>query len=478
MRRIIRFSKSRILGILGVFGILANCQVSFAQWEFDVTVDLGIVYTDNLRLAADGLEESEVVYVVSPTFTLSNEGDRLDADIRYRPEAFFYSDAPESDAVFHTADVSLTATLLRDALFVYVSGARFQTTGSPEAGFQNTNLAISGNRVDSTILQFRPYWKQNLGFADVLAEITYTDSSYSEGELSQIGVIQDNTERRGRFSLNNHSNQEGVAWGLNYDYRRIEYDQALPFEYQTASADLGYWLNGVTRVFVMGGIETPFDSYFDPSMEDDFWETGFQYTPNQRLDIELAAGQRSYGDTYRARVSYQLRRGQTTLTYDDGAATRGDIGLNRRPILDTDNLDGLLDRPGDSDRFVRKRGEWQTTVELAKSDLSFRVFSEKRVRRTTDVGDALEDEQLGGVAFRWAWRLGVNSTVGLNADFGRREIETEDSDLRRIAIDYAFRFSQRLSMVLQAQQTEESGGVSFARDYTENQYRLNLRADL
>ena len=478
LRRQLKFGKFEVVSLLGPLAMLILFQNAFAQWEFDVVADLGIVYTDNLRLAPADMAEEDIVYTIIPTFALTKESERLTADLRYRPEAYFYDDAPESDAIYHVVDASLTSTLVRDALFVYVSGAQFQTTGSPEDGFPTSNLPITGNRVDSTKLEFRPYWEQNLGFADILAELAYRDSRYDADEELQTGFIQHNTERNGRFSLNNHSHQEGLAWGLGYDYRRVEYDQALPFEFQTASVDLGYWLNGTTRVFVSGGVETPFNSYFDPAMEDDFWEAGIQYTPNQRLDIEFAAGERSFGDTYRGRLSYELRRGRTEFTYEDGVETRGGIGSGYRPIVFSDNLDTVLDRPGESDRFIRKRGEWQTTIELAKSDISFRLFSEDREQRTADTGVPVEDERLAGAAFRWAWRLGTNSTLGLGTDFAIREVGVDDSDLTRFSFDYAFRFSQRLSVVLLLQHSEETGEASFRGDHTENQYRLNLRADL
>ena len=333
--------------------------------------------------------------------------------------------------------------------------------------------------VDSTVVEIRPYWEQSLGFAEILAEVTYIDSGFDKEIQNQNGgLIQDNIEKSALFNLNNHSNQSGVAWGIGYEYQRIEYDRAIPFEYQAASADLGYWVNGATRLFVSGGIETPFDSYFDASLEDDFWEAGFQYTPNQRLNIELAAGERSFGNTIRARASYQLRRGSTEFTYEEGATTRGALGTSRRPILETDNLDSLLDGPGLGDRFVRKHGNWISTIELAKSDISVRLFSEQRDQRTTGAGGVLDDERVVGAALRWEWRLGVNSTVGLASNIARREVGTMESDLKRFSFDYAFRFSQRLSLVFLAQHANDSGDITVAGIYTENQYRLNLRVQL
>lgn len=458
--------------------LLVGSQQALAQWDFQAVADLGAVYTDNLRIANEGMEESEIVYTISPTFTLSNPNERFETDIRYRPEAYFYSDNSDYDEVYHVVDANIRSALIRDALFLNLSGTRFQTTGTGFDALATSNLPITGNRVDSTLLEIRPSWQQDLGFAQVLAEIGFRDSRFDDANPQFSQFIQDNTQRIGRFNLNNLEDQSGIAWGVEYVNRRAEYDLALPYEYQSASANLGYWFNGTFRVFGLGGRETPFDSFLDASMDDDYWEAGFQYRPSQRFDLEIAAGRRSFGDSLRGRLVYQLRRGTTQLSYSQGAATRAGLGFDQRPIVFADNLDTFLDRPGAADRFVLERGEWMTTIGMAKSDVSLRLFSEERTQRTTDIGDPLDGERLAGAAFRWSWRRTVNSTVGFSADLALRDIGIAESDVSRFAIDYAFQLSRRMSVVLLAQRAEESGDETGFRNYVENQIRISIRAEL
>ena len=444
-------------------------------WDFSTVVDLGVIYTDNLRLAPEGLEESDYIYTIAPTFSLSTEGDRITADLRYRPEAYIFDTAPESDSIFHVVDASLTSTLVRDALFLDASATNFQTIVTPDQRIPTSNVPISGNRAESTILQARPYWQQDLGFATILAEVSYLDTRYSEVDSTQAASLQDSTERRAGFNLNNHALQRGIAWGIDYSYRRVEYEVAVPWKFQRASANLGYWANGTVRVFASGGVETAFDNPFDSSMDDSFWEAGFQYKPTQRLDLEVAAGERAYGNSYRARLNYDLRRGRTSLTYTERPSTTGGSGLGRRPLIDPDNLDDFLNRPGQSDRFISKRGQWLTTIELAKSDMSLRIFHEERFERTTATGDDVNDEEHRGAAFRWNWNLGVKSTLGFVADYSKRETEVRDATLTRFSLDYSYRFTDRLQIVAVVQRSEENARNS-DDDYVENNYRLTLRA--
>ena len=457
--------------------ILAYAPAAAQQWEFATTVDLSVVHTDNLMLAPEETAEDEVILSIAPLFALTKDGDRLSADIRYRPEAVFFDDQSDFDEIFHVVDANLTATLVRNALYFYAGALNYQSIQTPDRNIPTTNLPVTSNRLDTRILEARPYWDQNLGFANVFLEAAYVDTTYSELDNSFDDFSQDNTEKRARFELENRSNQRTLAWGLNYENRRMEYESAVPWDYERAGLDVGIWVNDALRIFVAGGQETAFDSFLEGGLDEGFWEGGLQYRPSQRLNLELAAGERSYGDSYRGEFSYELRRGVMTLEYSEQPRTLGELLFDRRPIADTDDLDDYLNRPGASDRFILKRGEWSTTLELARTDLSLRVFHERRDERTTALGEPLQDEELSGAAFRLAWRVGGRSTVGLYADYTNRQTEGTDADLVRYAIDYALRFTRRMSVVLLAQRVEEDGVLGFGVPYEENQARLTLRSE-
>lgn len=462
--------------------LLTLTPVLAATWEWDVSTDLGLIYTDNLRLQTPPFDESDTVVRIAPTIRLAADDDRIEADMRYSPEAYFYGEDSDANEVFHIVDAELTATLVRNALFLYLSGTNFQTMVSPDVPFQLSNLPITGNRVDSTILEARPYWEQNLGFADVLALVEYVDTRYDQAPTSIADSVQDNTIKRGMLDVNNYSRQQGFALGFEYAYNRVEYELATPWDYQQASVSIGYWVNGTTRIFVSGGLESSYENILDPSLKDELWEAGFQYAPNARLNLVIAAGERSFGSSIRADLSYRQRRGETTLSYSETPVSRADLARdNRRPLSETDSLNAFLDRPGESDRFVRKVGQFQTMIGLPKTDLTLRVFLERRDQRTSDLGTPLGDERLGGAALRWSWRFGSRSTLGFDTDIARREefIDTVEfeSVLTRFSADFSFQLSRRMRLILLAQRTEEDSDDGSARNYTENQYRLTLRTE-
>ena len=207
-------------------------------------------------------------------------------------------------------------------------------------------------------------------------------------------------------------------------------------------------------------------------MESEFWEAGFQYKPNQRLDLQMAYGDRSYEETLRGSLVYTLRRGNLMASYSESPTTRAELAFNPRPLVDTDNLDGILDRPGASDRFIRRRSDVSMSIGLAKSNFTFRVFHEVRDNRTTADGTPLADEEFSGAALRWSWNMGVKTTTNVGVDVSERDEERAKDDLFRAYFDIEYELSQRSSLRAEINRSVQEGRESSSFDYVENQLRL------
>jgi hypothetical protein len=169
-----------------------------------------------------------------------------------------------------------------------------------------------------------------------------------------------------------------------------------------------------------------------------------------------------------------------SFSYSDGPESRANLAFDRDPIadgdnFDDDNLDNALDRPGRSDRFIRRRAAFRAALKSAKTETSLRVFAEEHILRTTADGMPLGDESYAGVEFRWEWRAGAKSTVGIGADFVERTDEIADDNITRVQLDYAYRISQRTSIRAELANSRQRGNDSSAFDFVENQARLFLR---
>ncbi len=454
--------------------LVASCAAPAAtaqNFDFNASADIGIVYTDNLFLESEG-GESELVYSIIPTLSLTAEGDRLFGRIEYAPEAYFYADNNQFDDIADVLDASLTAAIIPESLFLLGSATNFQTIKSPEGSFPITNVVVTQNRVDSQVLEIRPYWQQRFGDTQVLAAYRALKVKFDDDEL------QEQDARTVDFDINNFAAQQGFAWGLNYQDQEVEYENGFEFSYARASANVGYWVGRNLRLFVVGGLETPLGDFTSGDLEDDFYEGGFQWVPNSRLDLELAAGKRTFGDSFRVRATYRLKRGSTSLTYTQEPATRAGLLFDRRPIVDLDNLDNFGDRPGEDDRFVQKRGQWTTTVEFARTTVEFRVFDEDRSSRVAADGTQLGGERLTGAAFRTTWQLGRKMSVNAGLDYARRDFEPRVDEIFSLSAGATYSMSPRSRIRFSLARRDENNENTVAQDYVEYQARLFFSVSL
>ena len=82
---------------------------------------------------------------------------------------------------------------------------------------------MSENRTDSRTLEVKPYWIEKIGSADMLMEVGYRAVDYADE------TFQSSDERRGFFRIDNVRQEQGLTWGLEYQIRNMEYEQAMPW---------------------------------------------------------------------------------------------------------------------------------------------------------------------------------------------------------------------------------------------------------
>jgi hypothetical protein len=461
---------------LGVAAVSAQ-----AESDFVTSITTSVIHSDNITLAPPGGDKnSDTVLVLAPLFSFIQNTKRVQTDFSYNPQAIFYANTDDADEVFHVVDGTLTAELAQEFLFLDLSAAKFQTIVTPDGSFPIDNIAVSNNRADSTIIKVNPYLQRRFGDANLRIDLSHTRSDFDDESTGVQQDLQSNDENGAVFKLSNEEQRAGLTWSLDYRYQRVEYDEAIPWEYQRAGASLGFWVSDTLRIFGSGGQETAFDDFFTGKLEDDFWEAGFQLQPSSRLNFEIAAGERSFGSSVRSMLDYTTPKSRTSLTYSEEPFTQGSLLDGRRPIRDTDNLDGLLDQLGASDRMIRKRGELSTTIELPKTELTWRLFSERRTNQTTATGTPLPSEKLVGAAVRMDWRMGSRTNLFATLDTADREIGDASDDFWSLGVGVGYSLSERLSFRFDVQHIEQDGpaAVGFGRNYDVTRATLSATATL
>ena len=284
--------------------------------EFEGGISAGVSYTDNVLLDVSPTEVDDIIYQASPFFSLAHESPNFDANVSYSFDWFRYSDF-KSTSKYHRGDAMVTGKAWQDTLLAELGARRSQRLGDPNDVIPGGRLFNSGNLVDQDEWWFNPRLVRNLG-GRIQLNANYRFAKYQRDDSQ----YQDGTNNSGEMSVDNYQLGSGLTWALRYDWRRAEFEVSAPWEFQQVSAELGYWVNAKTRILAAGGKESSWLNPFDPSMEDTFWEAGFEHLAGENLVVELAAGERSFGSTWRGKLDYKFRKGKTSLSYNESPTTQ------------------------------------------------------------------------------------------------------------------------------------------------------------
>ena len=448
----------------GAIVLLMLASAAHAQFEPEITA--GITHTDNVALESDD-EDSELIYSLEPTFHFAKEAARLTALVDYRLQALRYRDLGETD-VYHQYDASFRAAVIPDNLFFEIGGSRTQSIVDPDATIPLSNLPISSNRQDRDEYYAGPSFQYAFG-NNIAATGEYRHTWLEYSEVEERG----NQQGTASFSLDNYRNEQGLAWALRYNWQRAEYELGIPWEYQRAAAELGFWVGANTRLFAAGGQESAWDQPLDPAMEDGFWEAGFSHQIGERLSAEFAAGERSFGSSWRGDLDFTFRRGAMSLSYSETPTTEGRMAFGRggfdAPVIPDD----FLTDPGSTERFILKRLQWTLDLQLRRSGVSFYVFDDDRTDRTEADGTPVADESQRGANLELRYRLGPRTDLRLNGGLLEREREgAGTSELLRGTFAADYRLGQRTTLTFSYMYAEADGESLFARNYVANTVSL------
>lgn len=421
--------------------LAAWAGAAFAAVEVQPQVSLGVSRTDNVSLAPQGQKQSDTIWSLTPSIALRQSSGRFQSSLDYQLQGYYYREHSDSE-VFHRLDAQTRVALDEQNFFLDAGAAREQVVRDPSAPVPFGNIALSGNRTDRDDYYLGPSFQYPVG-ANMTVGGSYRRSWVRYDDVASSGpdllYAQDYKRSLTQLSLDNHRQERGFAWAVRYSTQETDYEIVLPWEFRQASVELGVLTGDGFRFFATGGKESAWDQPFDPSLEDEFWEAGIAKQAGQRLSVELAAGDRTFGSSRRASLNLGLRRGRMTLSYDENPTTEG-----RDPYeggLYGLEPDDLLSRPGLLERYIANRLRWNLSLELRRSTLSLSLYDESREERYSLTGVRLPDETQTGADVSLSFRPGARTQMGVGVRRGDREFEAND---RRVYSSASFNMSYDL----------------------------------
>ncbi|MES2831354.1 MAG: TIGR03016 family PEP-CTERM system-associated outer membrane protein [Pseudomonadota bacterium] len=321
-RRGVRPIVSAVGTLMLACGPGASSVAQAAEWRFTPTVNLSETYSDNIRLATRGNEESDFVTQISPGFTLTNDGPRLQVRANYALQALLYADSDTSTSLSNLFDATVRGMLVRDLLYFDARGSIGQQNISPFGAQSSSNVNVNPNQAEVRTYSVSPYLVhrfENLA----TAQLRYTHESFSTSSTDNTtsDLISNTNIDRVALVVNSGPAFRVFAWGAQASTERNDFSGIDSVQRSNISGNAAYILNPALRLTTTLGYEK--ETYETPGDQPQgvYYNGGFIWTPNPRTNVMATVGRRYFGETFSLAASHRSRRTIFSVNYNEDVTT-------------------------------------------------------------------------------------------------------------------------------------------------------------
>ncbi|MDD5330806.1 MAG: TIGR03016 family PEP-CTERM system-associated outer membrane protein [Sulfuricella sp.] len=286
------------------------------EWTVTPNLMLGETYTDNVRLAPRGQEQSDFISQINPGISLRGVGPRLSLTANYQLQTLFYADQSSSNTFNHMLNAVANAELV-DNLFYLDARAGISQQNISLLGAQAAdNANLTGNRTEVRTLSLSPYLRKRFGImasgeARYTHETVDTAAAGLNSQADRVNLRLDSGPAFGRF-----------GWGVNYAKDKTDFAGLQEnTEREVYSGRLSYLLRPGLTVLGTAGRETNDYLFSGPSPEGSFWTAGFSWAITPRTELDASVGHRFFGDTHALGFSHRSRRTVWSVNYSQDITT-------------------------------------------------------------------------------------------------------------------------------------------------------------
>lgn len=377
------------------------------------------LYTDNVRLAPPGLEQSDFVSEIDPTLRLIGNTRRLKLDFWYQMQNLIYADHSNLNKTNHLLQLGSTAELIKDHGFLDFTVHRRPQNISNTGRVAFDNVSASSNLSTTTTVSVSPYWKQRFGsFASAMARYTFdtvqsgSSSGFANSDRNMVNADVASGERFNR-----------LKWELAYRRQDVSFNQAHARSsvLENEQGQLKYLITRhIALLGTLGYDNNSYSSAPGTAVSGIMWNVGAQWEPTHNTSIEGTVGERYFGTTYSFDLMHKTRLTDWVASYSEEPTTTRTTLLEQVlfPVVDAFGnpvFDPITGTP------IELSGTIPTqtiqTVINKKFDTSFRVHLP---HHTLQLGltDIRRDYQVTGASetvvttsARWTWLLGHRTHV-------------------------------------------------------------------
>ncbi len=482
-----------------------------AEWRVTPRLDIRQTYTDNVRLAPRGSEQSDFITDISPGINIAANGPGLKLKADYAFQYLRYINDGKNSSSFHKLNAATNIDLIKN-LFAFDGSASISQQSLSLTGPRTTdNYAITDNRTTVRTVTASPYLHHEFrGFAT--SELRYTHTTVN----TSTSAISSNQSDGLQFSMGSDSSFKTLGWGVNYNTQRNSLANADAVNSSTASGNLRYMLTPQFSLNATGG----YDKYDylatagAPGPEGRFYSAGFSWQPTERTTLAANVGRRFYGKTYSLNSSVRSRTSVWHLSYDESITT----SLSQFGLTSTDSTADFLNQlfrtsiPDDTQRqravdqfiaitglpatlthsinyltnqfFLQKALRASLAITGAKNTVVFTAFNVSRQPQSAqDSTPGLAglsslttgDTRQTGLDALWNLRVTALTSAIFNVDVtkSKTNFNSTEERLKTFRAALAFRLQANLNGVIELKHTAQTSDVP-GNNYRENAITASL----
>ena len=457
-------------------GLFSGVAMALEQdWTFKPRLSVSEIYTDNVDLAPSGQEDSDLITVITPGFSLRRATSRLTLDVDYQMQVLTFVEDSDANRVNHGLSGSMNAELQEDLLFLDAGAWMSQAIVDARAPQSVDGIAGGGNLTDVQAYRVSPYLVHNFSnfFNGILRfghERVYTDGAIQNSETNFVSG-----------ALNSGPNFGLLDWNLNYLKSREDRRSRDRLDRESIGASAAYRIHPKLSLLAEGGREENDFGTTRIAQNGSYWAVGATWTPNRYLSLTALEGDRFKSGTVRLtpsqRTSLLVSYRERDVGLNPGAVWNGafqhrtrrtvwqanyfeDTQTSQRALFDALAFDeAVADAIGSGDFiltpdgvivnvdfdafltlrdevFERKRGQASVSYKTGKSVIAILAFSEQRDFLETDViNSAVDMERSRGVSARWRWQFSGLSHTNITGSWRGTDFSSDGREDDRWYID-------------------------------------------
>lgn len=491
-----------LLSGLLVSGPLLIEQVLAAEWERGAGLALGTYYSDNIcRSNSDKIDRGAAT--VTPNVSLHGQGARgtlhLDAAVEYNSLADSDFECPTGlggnfenrESVIPSLRYLGNLELVEDWLMLesdaFVGRSRYDpfAVGDRDNLDGRSNINITYHYGAGASMQRR-----------LLNTATLFVRYYHNEQHNAVNLLGDSTADQGQFDLGTEGSGNRLTVGISGHYSEISYDASRlrpAFDNTLSSAEgrLGLRLSSSWQLTGLAGEEWNEYTSAHEDIDGSFWEAGLRWTPNERLEVHLANGERFFGSAPRMSISYRHKRSELRADYTRSLTLPRDLRAVA-PDFDDPLAPGFDQLPGEPPVFsgeptfignapiINERLNLRYRFTARRTTLGISATDSKQTRledlseaNFTDVSltlsRSLSSKLSANLRLSWSEREGHSSNESNNIGlFG------QDSETQRVSLGFSRRLGSSTTMNLGYEYISRESDFTL-NQYDENRVRFSLR---